>query len=532
MGNALQDILMSDEIVPGAEPSYQLCKTIYLHHPLGFKMADSPVKKAQSIPRVISIPDGPEDRCKKAFNEEWEAIGATKHIRNLARIARIYGVGSVVMMVEGVPLDRPIDYKTLADLTISFNVYDPLNTSGSLVLNQNTDAMDFQKVAGISVSGKPVHRSRAVVMLNEEPIYIAYTASAFGYVGRSVYQRALFPLKTFIQTMTTDDLVTVKAGVLVAKMEQPGSIIDNVMAKLFGIKRQLLKDAATGNVLSVGPNDDIQSLNFQNLHAPYQLVRTNVLKNIATAADMPAVMLENETLTEGFGEGTEDSKLIANYIDGIREWLLPVYKFFDKIVMYRAWNPEFYKSIQREFPDEYGSMPYTQAFYNWVNSFAAEWPSLLTEPDSEKQKVDKTKYETVIGVVEALIDKLDPSNKAELISWAADNLNSNKLLFTEPLTLDIEALRDYDPVAEMAEAAGGEPGDEGDEAGDEDKGDKVEAKEPKPKALPRMDTDEDGDKVKCPNCRGRKYIRRRGRNGNVEAFTCKKCSGAGEVPSE
>ena len=474
IGNELQDILMSDAIVPGAKPSYQLCKTIYLFHPLGAKMAESPIKAAQSKKRKITIPDGPEERCQEAFETEWEAISATKHIFNFARLSRIYGLASMVVMAEGVPLDRPIDYKKLSELSISFNVYDPLNTSGSLVLNQNTDAMDFQKITGISVAGKPVHRSRALVIMNEEPIYISYTPSAFGFVGRSVYQRALFPLKTYIQTLLTDDLVTVKAGVLIAKMAQPGSIIDNVMGKLFGVKRQLLKDAATGNVISVGPDDAVESLNFQNLHAPYELVRKNVLKNIATSADMPAVLIENETLTEGFGEGTEDAKIIAKYIEGIREWIDPAYKFFDKIVRYRAWNEEFYKGIQKDFPEEYGNVPYVVAFYRWSNSFSAVWPSLLEEPESEQAKLEKVKFDTVTDVLKELVQHVDPENKAILIKWAADNLNQNKHLFSEPLELDFDALREYVPPEQQMLEAGGDE----DEDGEGDKGEKPGAKKP------------------------------------------------------
>jgi hypothetical protein len=445
MGNELQAILASKDIVPGDTPSYQLCKTLYLYHPLGAKMAESPVKMAQSKPREISVPDSPGDRVKKAFEAEWKALGCDRHIFNMARLSRVYGVASVALMAEGTPPNRPVDYRTLPDQTIAFNVYDPLNTAGSLVLNQNALAMDFQKVQRIAVSGQEFHPSRACVLLNEEPIYIAYTPSGFGYVGRSVYQRALFPMKSFLQTMLTDDLVSIKAGVLVAKMAQPGSIIDNLMAKLYGQKRQLLKDAALGNVLSIGPEDDIQSLNFQNLDGPYALVRTNILKNIATSADMPAVMLENETLTEGFGEGTEDAKNIAKYVDGVREWMEPAYVFMTKIVQYRAWTPDFYKTVQADFPEEYGGVGYTQAFYRWVNSFVAIWPSLLTEPPSEQQKVEKTKLDSIVDLVKTLMPDLDPANKALLVQWAADNFNTLKLMFEEPLVLDYDTLAEYEP---------------------------------------------------------------------------------------
>jgi hypothetical protein len=208
----------------------------------------------------------------------------------------------------------------------------------------------------------------------------------------------------------------------------------------------MLQGAATGNVLSIGPDDKIETLNMQNVDGAGGWARGNVLKNIATAADMPAVMLENETLTEGFGEGTEDAKIIARYIDGIREWLDGLYNFFDPIVMRRAWNPEFYKTIQAQFPAEYGRVPYNTAYYQWANSFSALWPNLLKEPDSEGVKVEKIKAEALISIAEVMMAiGLDPENKAVLAQWLADNVNENKLMFTAPLNLDYEAIAAFVP---------------------------------------------------------------------------------------
>lgn len=447
LGNDLANLLTCQAIQPGDAPSYQVCKTILEYHPLGAKMAESPVRKAQAKQRKISVPKGPEERLVEAFQAEWKALGAERSIFNTMRLSRAYGVASVALLAEGVPTDRPIDYKTLPGLNISFNVFDPLNTSGSLVLNQDPNAMDFQKPRHISVGGKAYHRSRAVVAMNEDPIYIGYTSSAFGYVGRSVYQRALFPLKSFINSMVTDDMVTKKAGVLIAKMKQQGSIIDAVMAAVQGVKRQLLKEAATNNVISISSTDNeaIETLNMQNLDGAYGMARKNILENIAVSADMPAQLLNSETFAEGFGEGTEDAKAVADYVDTVRRQMDPLYDFFDKICMYRAWDPAFFKTIQAQFPESFDGKTHTQAFYEWTNSFAATWPSLLSEPESEKIKVEETKYKTIIGVLEVMLPELGPVNRAKALQWAADNCNENKMLFTNPLVLDPDELLDWQP---------------------------------------------------------------------------------------
>lgn len=449
LSTPLMDMLNADNIAPGTETSYQLCKEIYLYHPLGAKMVDHPVSIAQSLPRKIAVPDAPEDRVIEAFCREWKALDADSHIANTMTQGRIYGIGALAYGAVNVPTTDAIDPFDLAKLTLYFNVLDPLNTAGSLVLNQDPNAPDFQKVASVSVSGQPYHRSRVAVAMNEKPIYIAYTNSAFGYVGRSVFQRALFPLKSFIQSMITDDLVTLKSGLIVAKMKAPGSIVSNIMQQAMAWKRNLIKEGQTGNVLNIELTEEITTLDMNNVNTAMEVSRANILKNIATAADMPAVLLNSETFAEGFGEGTEDAKQVVRYIDGVRKHMQPLYDFFDKIVRHRAWSPAFYETIQADFP-EYKNVPYETAFYQWSNCFEATWPSLLIEPESEKVKTDDVKLKAIIATLEVLLQELDPENKARLINWACDNINSNKTMFTNPLEFDRDDLLNYVPPAPPA----------------------------------------------------------------------------------
>jgi hypothetical protein len=210
-------------------------------------------------------------------------------------------------------------------------------------------------------------------------------------------------------------------------------------------------------VISISPDENIESLNMQNLDGPMELSRKNILENIASAAGMPAKLLTEETFAEGFGEGTEDAKAVARYIDGMREKMQPLYDFFDRVVMYRAWNPNFYKIIQKEYA-EYKDIPYRQAFYQWKNSFAAKWPSLLTEPDSELVKVDEVKLRAVMAWVQLIMPIADPDNKARVIEWAVDNFNSLKFLFDTPLVMDYEELANFEPEPPMMAGAPGAPG--------------------------------------------------------------------------
>src|SRR6185437_1609743 len=320
--SALMRIFMADDIVPGANPSYELCKEILLYHPIGAKMAEAPIKMAQSQPRVITVQGAPKEVVDQFLAVAVE-LRVEANILNLRRLSRVYGVASLVMGCKDVPANKPLDMKELHKLPIYFNVFDPLNMSGSVIMNQVPNTPEFNQVTAVTVSGETYHRSRYRVAMNEEPIYIAYTDSGFGFTGRSVYQRALFPLKSFIKTMIADDMIATKNGLLVGKMKSPGSVVNKVMQAVAAVKRLLLKAARVGQVVTIDPTEEIAALNMQNVDGAGTFARDNILKNAATAADMPAKLLQNETMIGGMAEGTEDAKNIAKYIDGVRIDLKP-----------------------------------------------------------------------------------------------------------------------------------------------------------------------------------------------------------------
>ncbi len=447
--NALQSAFTLADINPGDDPSYEACKAVMLYHPLGFKMTETPIRLAQSMPRVISIPNGPEERLKEEFDRTWKRLKMTRLIRNCMKLARGYGIASVVMGTVGQDSKDPVDWETLYRQELYFNIFDPINTAGSLVLNQDPNAPDFMKKrTPIRANGVVYHPSRSLVMMNEDPVYIAYSVSAFGFVGRSVFQRAWYPLKSYIQTMYTDDLISRKAGVLVAKMKAPGSIVSQAMANLANYKRQLAQQAETDNVLGITTDESIESLNLQNIDGAGEFARSNILKNIAVAADMPAVLLDQETFARGMAEGSEDMKAVAQWIDTVREDMEPLYEYCDDIVQHIAWNPDFYASIQREFP-QYKNVPYQRAFADWQRNFIATWPSFLREEPSELVKAEDVKQKAVLAMLEVLLPQLDPENRASLIMWAQDNFNANKQLFQTELQLDAELIEEYEPPQPM-----------------------------------------------------------------------------------
>jgi hypothetical protein len=453
-GSSWQAIMGADDIVPGDVPSYAVAKQIYLTHPLGGKIAETPVRLAQSQDREITVQGVGEEELVDQFNLAWQRIEATQVIFNLQTQARVYGLASIGAGTVGDDPKTRLDKTNLWKKRLYFNLFDPLNTAG-LVVNQDPNSPLFQKHSDVIVNGQPWHRSRTVTQQNERPIYIAWTSSAFSFSGRSCYQRCLYPLKSFLFSMRTDDMVVRKVGVVVTKMKSPGSFITQQMQRLFGVKRNVVKEAEVDNVISIGVEESVESLNLQNLDGPHSLARENIIKNIAVGAPIPSKLLTEEAYVLGFGEGTEDAKNIAQFVDGVRLEMRPPYDFMDDITMHLAWNPEWYEAFQKRYPADYGEVEYKTAFYRWKNSFRADWPSLLKEPPSEQVQVDDVKLKGLIAIWQVYAPELDPANKVALAQTVFDGFNAREDLFEgSRFTLDAPALLDFlEEQAEQQKAA-------------------------------------------------------------------------------
>lgn len=455
IGDGLRGLLNAGDIATAHGLDYQLCKDLYILHPLGQKMADKPIEIAQSQRRDISIQGAgtAADQVKERFEETWTKHLFDELVANTASVSRVYGAGAIGCLQRGIPNSKPLDLKNIWKSEFSFNVYDPLNTAGSLVLNQNPLARDFLHVAEMAVSGESFHRSRSRVLFNERPIYIWYVSSGFGYTGRSVYQRPLLPLKTFIQTMITDDMVSRKAGVIVAKMKQAGSLINQAMRIANGFRRNIVKEAEVGNVINIGVDEEIESIDLKNLSEPFNTARKNCIENAASGAGMPALLLNEESLGAAFHEGSEDAKVIARYIDRFRDIVLdPICNWLDPICMRLAWTPEWYETFKRQNAGEFGDVDFEVFFWRCANSYRKKWPSLLKEPESDQVEVEKVKLEAILKFVEVLLPNVPQEEKAGVLMWATDQFNALPLLFGGgDLMIDWDRVAEYEGSQEMQE---------------------------------------------------------------------------------
>lgn len=474
LGGGLALIANAEDLQPGDPVSYQVCKALWTLHPLGGKLVEKPITLAQSDGREITVDGVAGEELKKAHEDEWTRLDCDAKIRDVMHLARAYGAGAVAWGLPNMPTDQALDdlFK-LADLPgLYFNVYDPLNLSGSIVTNQDPNAPDFQKPnKAITAAGQPYHPSRTAVVFNGTPVYLDFQSSSFSFSGRSVFLRCLFPMKSYLGTMKTNDMVSRKAGLLVAKTKQNSSVVDRIMELAGALKRNLLKQAETDGVLQVDTDDVIESLNLQNIDGAGKFARDNIIADIAAGSDVPASIIKDEAFAQGFSDGDNDMMAVVQFINHVRKTMASLYAYFDRIVQYRAWNPALFKTLQEKYPEALAGRDYKAWFFECRDKFSATWPSLIQESEGEKTERNAKKLKALSDMFKVLAPGLDPENLARLRAWMVDMLNDMPELFTGILDFDPELFAENATEMQklMAEAQqqGGQPGGEGDgEGGD------------------------------------------------------------------
>ncbi|WP_337049969.1 anti-CBASS protein Acb1 family protein [Serratia fonticola] len=441
-------LMENDSIEPGDHAGYELCKQLWEFHPLGGKLVEKPITMALFKPRTNTVEGDEDKRLVTAFEDAWKRLDVTAKISNLFFVTRCYGAAVLAIgnRKDGSKTDAALELWGLEEDDVFINIFDPLNAAGSMGTTQDPNTAEFQQPnRHIRVAGETWHPSRTLRLFNGAPIYLSFQSSAFGYTGRSVFQRVVYPMKSFLQTMVTDNMVSNKAGVLVAKISQKNSVASAISAFALKVKRGMLKVSATENVISIGDGDSIESLDLQNVDKALTVSRDNIISNIAAGSDIPANLIKDEAFAIGFSDGTEDSKSVAQYIDSVRQKIDPVILFFERIVQHIAWSEAFFVTMQTDYPELYAGKSYKEVFYQWQQTFTSEWPPLMESPPETVQKSEGEVVKQVVELFNALAPRLDPANAATLVECIAEAVNRLSAFKDSPLVLDYEVLANYTP---------------------------------------------------------------------------------------
>ncbi|ENB3514835.1 hypothetical protein ABHL62_005045, partial [Escherichia coli] len=88
LGSALMRILKAEEIQPGTDIGYELCKLLWQFHPLGGKLVEKPILMAMCKPRQYNVETDPDERVVRRFQEVWERMKVNEKIKNLFFLSR------------------------------------------------------------------------------------------------------------------------------------------------------------------------------------------------------------------------------------------------------------------------------------------------------------------------------------------------------------------------------------------------------------------------------------------------------------
>lgn len=445
LSSQLSKILDSEEIQPGTDVGYELCKLLWQYHPLGGKLVEKPISMAMCKQRQYSVDTDPDERVVRRFQEVWERMEVNEKIKNFFFVSRCYGAAAIGVGTTSVSCKDELPGFGLTEDDVYINVWDPLNAAGSMITDQNPNSPFFQEPKKtLKINGKSWHPSRTLKVFNGTPIYLEYQNSTFGFTGRSVFQRVLYPMKSYIGTMTANDMVSQKAGVLVAKTAQNGSVLSGIMAAATKVKREIIKIARNGGVISVGDKDNVESLNLQNIDGALNASRDNIISDIASGSDVPSILIKEEAFSKGWGEGSEDSKAVSQYIDGVRQQIEPVMDYFEKLVQYIAWSEDFFNSLKNDFPDIITD-DYQTTFFMWRREFTAKWQELVEESPDKRRESDSKVIQQATALYTALSQNLDPENRATAADWLTSIVNATQTYGDVPLIIDKEALANYIP---------------------------------------------------------------------------------------
>lgn len=460
LSSELAKILDSEDIQPGTDVGYELCKLLWQYHPLGGKLVEKPIEMAMCKPRQYNVDTDPDERVISQFRDTWERMGINDKVKNFFFVSRCYGAAAIGVGTLGSSCSSPLPSFGMQEDEIYINVWDPLNAAGSMVTDQNPNSPFFQEPKKtLKINNKDWHASRTLKMFNGTPIYLEFQNSTFGFTGRSVFQRILFPMKSYIGTMEANDLVSQKAGVLVAKVSQNGSIANGIKAAASMFKREVIKLARNKGVISIGPQDEVESLNLQNIDKALNAARDNIISDIASGSDVPAILIKEEAFSKGWGEGSEDSKAISQYIDGVRQKIEPVMDFFEELVMYVAWTEDFFNALKNDFPDIITGN-YQQTFHLWKREFTAKWQELVEESPDKRREADSKVIQQAKDLYVAMAPTLDPENRATLADWVSGIVNGTQTYGDFPLIIDMEALANYIPPPPEPNDGNNQPGGE------------------------------------------------------------------------
>ena len=173
IGGPSIDLLSAEAIIPGSPAETAPARPSWHTTRLAPKTGGKPHRLGAEPGACITVSNGPESRLVPAFKKEWKEtggaanvtggpVGADAIILNLYRtVLCAYGIASLIVgdRKNQTHRKRRFDLAKVHETDPYYNVLDPLNTAGSLVLDQDPNSPNFQKPPRCVLVTAPIIRA-------------------------------------------------------------------------------------------------------------------------------------------------------------------------------------------------------------------------------------------------------------------------------------------------------------------------------------------------------------------------------------
>ena len=361
--------------------SYDECKDLYLHWPLGKRVVTAITNFAMSAPREITFKDLPQD-CVTMYEKTLNNFKVVDIVRQTANYSRMYGMSAVFIAHKTKKPNEPLEYDDLNPNDISFNILDPLNLAG-IQISQNPLSLAYQKVTQVLVNGVSVHPSRICIIFNDIPLYLRWIPSTYSWGSPSVFENMRALVKSWNRCVIALERMATKAGSIIVK-HRDGSVMNAITKRAVDETLEQIRNMQNDGIGSFEKDASLELFNLTGVEVVDSIIEQMNKLIMMALADTPSNILLDKDLSSGLSEGSEDAKSMIMAVEYFRNKALsPIYKFLDFYLLRMCFRDE---ALQELKANNASDIKYDIATLREkvLQGFHVEFANLQPETESEK----------------------------------------------------------------------------------------------------------------------------------------------------
>lgn len=301
--------------------SYSECQFLYNYIPLAKRIITNPIEISMSKMNVEYGINGKYNKLDELERIDLDYI-KSKALEYISKV-RLYGLSVIFPVVKGEKdISNPLIRSTLFEKELDYNILEPLQ----MTMNWDLDptSYSYNKLTSIGVNGKQLHRNRALALTNKNNrLFLQYNNASLSFSGLSELQIARPLLNLLNTSIMSLERQMLNSSLLLLKETSVSNINTQALQK----SASVLPDVKQNSVAILKNGLELEQFQLNNLEAVTNTLH-EIGKLIALSTNIPSKLFLDESLGEGFNNGSADSALIDNYLTSLRkDYVYPVMKF-------------------------------------------------------------------------------------------------------------------------------------------------------------------------------------------------------------